>query len=206
MTNPIALTQPQSASALPPQFEALRPPPQLLSGENIDHYHALQAAILRDVNPQSAIECLIAIDIAEFTWEILRYRVMRHRLLTTYRQKAIEITLSRIDVAGSSPEVRRNAEFYTVQNALDWQLDPNAAADIDARLQAYGFDQHAVSMEAYVQAREILSLFEALLSGAQQRRLSLLKELNTFHGKAEDTFASRPRFSRKSAHVPHQGR
>lgn len=33
-------------------------------------------------------------------------------------------------------------------------------------------------MEAYVQVREFLSLFESLLNGAQLRRLLLLKEIN----------------------------
>lgn len=106
--------------------------------------------------------------------------MLRHRLLNTYRQKAIEIALRRIDMVGIAPDLQDMAEFYTLQNARDWQLDPIAANDIEARLAAYGFDQHTVSMEVYVQAREVFSIFEALLNGAQLRRLLLLKELNHF--------------------------
>ncbi|MGL3111419.1 hypothetical protein [Bradyrhizobium sp. BR 1432] len=172
---------------MPSQFEALCPPPQLLPGENIDHYHAVQAAIFRDLDPQSAIEWLLAIDIAELSWEMQRYRVLRHRLLNTYRQKAIEMTLRRIDLAGIDPDFQEVAEIYTIHNALDWQLDASAARDIEARLQSYGFDQHAISMEVYVQAREILSLFESLLSGAQLRRLTLLREINNLrHSNISD--------------------
>lgn len=128
-----------------------------------------------------------------------RYRVLRHRLLSAYRQKAVETTLRRIDVVGIAPELQGTAEFYTVQNALDWQLDPVAAHDIEARLASYGFDQHTISMEVYVQAREVLSVFEALLNGAQLRHLLLLKELNNFRrssGMASDCRSaqlSRPR-------------
>lgn len=178
MNGPVSLPQPHSASILPPQFEALCPPPQLLPGENIDHYHAVQAAIFRDIDPQSAVEWLLAIDIAELSWEMQRYRVLRHRLLKAYRQKAVEMTLRRIDVAGIAPDFQDVAETYTIKNALDWQLDTSAALDIEARLRSYGFDQHAISMEVYVQAGEILSLFESLLNGAQLRRLLLLKELS----------------------------
>ncbi len=178
MNGPVSLAQPRTASVLPPQFEALSSAPHLLPGESIDHYHALQTTMFRDLDPQSAIEWLLAIDIAELSWEMQRYRVLRHRLLSTYRQKAIEMTLRRVDVAGIAPDFQHVAEIYTITNALDWQLDPSAARDIEARLRSYGFDQHAISMEAYVQAREILSLFEALLNGAQLRRLLLLKELN----------------------------
>lgn len=133
MNGPVNLPQPQSASLLPPQFAALCPTPQLLPGENIDHYLALQA-VIRDLDPRSAIEWLLAIDIAELSWEMQRYRILRHRLLSTYRQKAIEMTLRRIDVAGIAPDFQDVAEIYTIGNALDWQLDASAALDIEARL------------------------------------------------------------------------
>jgi hypothetical protein len=180
MNAPVSLNQPHSGSLVPSEFEALCPPPQLLPGENINQYHAVRAAIFRDIGPQSAIEWLLAIDIAELSWEMQRYRVLRHRLLSTYRQKAIEMTLRRIDVAGIAPDFQDVAEIYTIHNALDWQLDASAALDIEDRLRSYGFDQHAISMEVYVQAREILVLFESLLNGAQLRRLMLLKEVNNF--------------------------
>ncbi|MCK1434958.1 hypothetical protein [Bradyrhizobium sp. 15] len=180
MNGPVSLPSAHSTSVLPSEFEVLCPPPQLLPGENIDQYHALQATIFRDLGPQSAIEWLLAIDIAELSWEMQRYRILRHRLLNTYRHKAIEMTLRRIDMVGIAPEFQDAAETYTIYNALDWQLDASAATDIEARLRAYGFDQHAISMEVYVQAREIFILFESLLNGAQLRRLMLLKEINNF--------------------------
>ncbi|MCK1269262.1 MULTISPECIES: hypothetical protein [unclassified Bradyrhizobium] len=108
------------------------------------------------------------------------YRVVRHRLLNTCRQKAIEMTLRRIDVAGIALDFQDVAEIYTIDNARDWQLDPSAALDIEARLRSYGFDQHEISMEVYVQARDILVLFESPLNGAQLRRLMMLKEINNF--------------------------
>ena len=39
-------------------------------------------------------------------------------------------------------------------------------------------------MEVYVQAREILALFESLLNGAQVRRLLLIKEFNALRHSA----------------------
>lgn len=206
MNGPVDPCKSQPASVLPPQFTALCPPPQLLPGENIDHYQALQAVIFRDLDPQTAVEWLLAIDIAELSWEIQRYRVLRHRLFATSRHKAIETTLRRLDVTGNSSSLQSIAEFHIVRNALDWQLDPNAAAEINDRLQAHGFDQHAVSMEAYVQAREVLSLFEALLSGAQLRRLSLLKELNTFRQtRLRVNVGTWPRFPGRIVPETHQG-
>jgi hypothetical protein len=53
---------------------------------------------------------------------------MRHTLLETYRQKAIEAALRRIDMIGIAPEFQDDAEFYTIQNALSWRIDPLAPA------------------------------------------------------------------------------
>jgi hypothetical protein len=75
------------------------------------------------------------------------------------------------------PSFEEDAEFYTMQNALSWRLDSIARSEIEARLASYGFDQHSVSMETYVQARETFVLFENLLNTAQTKRLVVLKEI-----------------------------
>ncbi|MGY8685688.1 hypothetical protein Q2941_49475 [Bradyrhizobium sp. UFLA05-153] len=136
----------------------MAPPPLLLPGERLEHYQALRQAIFADLAPRSAIEWLLAIDIAELSWEIQRYRLLRHKLLETHRQKAIEAALRRIDMIGIVPEFEAEAEYYTLQNALSWRTDPIAATEIDARLASCGFDQHAINAEVYVEAREIFVL------------------------------------------------
>lgn len=55
--------------------------------------------------------------------------------------------------------------------------DPTAAAEIEMRLGAYGFDQQAINAGVYVQAREIFLFFESLLNAAQSRRLLLIREI-----------------------------
>ncbi|TWB59222.1 hypothetical protein [Bradyrhizobium sacchari] len=170
----------------------MAPPPLLLPGEHLDRYHALQQAIFADLAPRSAIEWLLAIDVAELSWEIQRYRMLRHRLLETSRQKAIEAALRHIDMVGIDPDFERQAEYYTQQNALSWRTDPIAATEIEARLAAYGFDQDAVTTEVYVQAREVLVLFEGLLNAAQTKRTLLLREIR--HQRFVSAPMRRPRF------------
>jgi hypothetical protein len=177
MNGPFQTAQQLTATVLPAELEVLAPPPLLLPGENLERYYALRQAIFADLAPRSAIEWLLAIDVAELSWEIQRYRVLRHKLLETYRQKAIEAALRRIDMVGIAPELDEEAEYYTLQNALNWRIDPIAATEIDARLAAYGFDQHAINTEVYVQARETLVLFEGLLNAAQTKRMLLLREI-----------------------------
>lgn len=78
---------------------------------------------------------------------------------------------------GIAPECQDEAEYYTLQNALSWRIDPIATTEIDKRLAAYGFDQLAISTEVYVQAREMFVLFEGLLNTAQTKRVLLLREI-----------------------------
>ncbi|WP_439374568.1 hypothetical protein [Bradyrhizobium sp. DASA03120] len=177
MNWPFPTTHQLTATALPVEFEALVPPPLLLPGESLEHYQALRQAIFADLAPRSAIEWLLAIDIAELSWEIQRYRLLRHKLLETHRQKAIEAALRHIDMIGIVPQFEAEAEYYTLQNALSWRTDPIAATEIDTRLARYGFDQEAINAEVYVETREIFVLFEGLLNAAQTKRLLLMREI-----------------------------
>ncbi|WP_249151336.1 hypothetical protein [Bradyrhizobium liaoningense] len=65
-----------TVTALPVEFEALAPPPLLNPGEHLEHCQALRQAIFADLAPRSAIEWLLAIDVAELSWEIRRYRLL----------------------------------------------------------------------------------------------------------------------------------
>lgn len=104
------------------------------AAQEIDHDRAVQAAIFYDINPQSAIEwLLLAIDVAELWWEMQPYRLLRRRNLSLYRQKAVEMMLRRIEIAGVPSELRDLAKTYTTRNALDWQLDLSATAGIESQ-------------------------------------------------------------------------
>ncbi|UGY25700.1 hypothetical protein HU675_0002330 [Bradyrhizobium septentrionale] len=98
-------------------------------------------------------------------------------MLAIYRQKAIEAALRSIDMTGIAPESEDEAEYYTRQNALSWRLIPVATTEIKARLASYGFDQHSINTDVYVQARDIFVLFEGLLNATQARRLLLIREI-----------------------------
>lgn len=103
--------------------------------------------------------------------------MLRHKLLETYRQKAIEAALRSIDMVGIAPGFEDEAEYYTLRNALSWPIDAAATIEIDTRLVGYGFDQHAITTEVYVQAREIFVLFEGLLNAPQTEGILLLREI-----------------------------
>ncbi|WP_246786628.1 hypothetical protein [Bradyrhizobium sp. USDA 3458] len=61
---------------------------------------------------------------------------------------------------------------------MSWRSDHDAAREIEARLAGYGFDQQALNLEVFVQASEILLMFEGLLIAAQKRRTLLFREID----------------------------
>jgi hypothetical protein len=168
----------------PEDLATLAPPPGLLPGESLERYHFMRQAIVSDIAPQSAIEWLLVIDIIELSWEIERYRLLRTNVLRNFRQQAIEQGLRRIDLAGSFPEDDPTANRHIHRNAVDWQIDPDAASEIETRLAAHGIDQQAINAENFVQAREHYLLFQALLDSAQGRRIALLREIKLLRAAA----------------------
>lgn len=177
MNGPFQVARCPTACRLPEELEVLRPEPLLLPGESQEHYDALQRIIIADIGPRSAIEWLMAFDVAELSWEIRRYRALRHRLLEVFRHRAVETALCQIDLVGIAEPAKEVAKGHIAKNVLDWRLDPEATAEIDRRLLSYGLDQSAISMEVYVQAREQHVFFEGLINSASLHRLNLLREI-----------------------------
>ncbi|MDN3275958.1 hypothetical protein QWJ07_16975 [Frankia sp. RB7] len=177
MNGPFHITTCPTSHVLPAELEILRPEPLLLPGESREQYDALQRIVLGDIAPRSAIEWLLAFDVAELSWEIRRYRSLRHKLLEAFRYRAVEIALSQIDLVGIADHAKDVAKGHIANNVLDWRVNTTAAAEIDRRLSAYGLDQKSISMEVYVQVRQQHAFFEGLINSASLHRLNLLREI-----------------------------
>ena len=134
--------------------------------------------MIDDIQPENNLEWLWLLDLAELSWEILRYRQLKQRILELYRDRAIEAILSRLDNPGLPTEYSKELQFHIRKNAVDWRDDPEAAAEIEARLVRHNFNGEAVNAEVYCQAHQAFTLFNDLMRSAQNRRLALLREIN----------------------------
>ncbi|MET4448952.1 hypothetical protein ABIB75_007264 [Bradyrhizobium sp. GM2.2] len=115
--------------------------------------------------------------VAELSWEIQRYRVLRHKLLETYSQKAIEATLRRIGMVVIASEFEDKAVYYTLQNALSWRIDPIATFEINARLASYGFDATPSTRKSTRRRASSWSCSTAYSMPRRQKRMLLLHEI-----------------------------
>ncbi len=78
-----------------------------MPGENSQDFEALRLVMIEEVQPETKIEWLWLQDIVERSWEILRYRRFKQRVLESFRQAAIASILHAIDSAGMPTERRK---------------------------------------------------------------------------------------------------
>jgi hypothetical protein len=187
MNGPIdpTILQNNPAPTMPAIFQAFSRPAPLLPGENLHDFESIRAIIINDINPQSGLEWLWTIDLIDISWDIVRYRSLRQKVLETYREAAIESVLQRLDLAGVSNDFLQSARSYTKQNAAQWRADPQAAAEIEMRLASNGIDTETINLEVLVQSRELFLMFDALIQSAQSRRAMLLREINNRRSSAK---------------------
>jgi hypothetical protein len=174
----VTISQDSARIPMPAFLKAIARPVSLLPGEDPEEFEALRDIIIHDIAPQSGIEWLWTIDLIELSWDIQRYRTLRHKVLETHRQRAIAQALRRIDCAGIPSASQEIAYGHVQRNAAQWHDDPQAAVEVEARLASHGFDARSIDMEVIVQAREIFIMFDSLIHSAQNRRIYLLREIN----------------------------
>jgi hypothetical protein len=164
--------------AVPPIFDRVVQPAFLMPGESLSDYEAIRDMIIKEIAPQSGIEWLWAADLIELSWDIVRYRALRQKMLKIRRQDAIDAMLQRLDLPGIPYPFRQSARDQTRLNAEQWRTDPIANAEIENRLTAQGIDEGSVNAEVLIQSRELFIMFDGLMQSAQTRRILLLREIN----------------------------
>lgn len=153
--------------------------PALLPGEDPDHYQLIRDAVVREINPQTTIEWLFVGDLVELSWDILRYRRLRQKVLEASRELSIQAILERMDLAGIEEDDRPLALQHIKQNVLAWRTDPQAEMEIENRLVTHRFDNESINLGAFSQGQELYLLFDTLLNSAQHRRILLLREIES---------------------------
>jgi hypothetical protein len=162
----------------PAIFDRVIKPAILMPGESLSDYEAIRDMIIQEIAPLSGIEWLWVSDLVELSWDIIRYRTLRQKMLEIRRQDAIAAMLQRIDLPGIPHAQKQFAQDHTELNAEAWRVDPAATTEIEDRLERHGIDQRSINAEVMVQAQELVMLFDGLIQSAQSRRIILLREIN----------------------------
>jgi hypothetical protein len=174
--------------SVPAVLRTFADPSGLLPGEDRRDFEAIRQMMIDDIQPETNLEWLWIFDLVELSWEILRYRRLKQKILQVSRVSAIESVLQRLDGAGMPDHALQNMRLQSMRNAAKWSDEPNAAKEIEARLERHGFDDVAINAEVFIQTRAAFAMFDNLMHSAQSRRIILLREI-----KAGRDFAERVR-------------
>jgi hypothetical protein len=100
----------------------------LLPGEDLREFEAIRQMMVDGIRPETNIEWLWTLDLVELSWEILRYRRLKKRILDTHRATAIEAVLQRLDGEGMPAEDMPMVRMKTRRTVTEWRCDQDAAA------------------------------------------------------------------------------
>jgi hypothetical protein len=167
--------------SVPAELIPFSEPSFLLPGESLHEFEAIRQMMVDDIQPETNIEWLWTLDLVELSWEILRYRRLKKRILDAHRVTAIEAILQRLDGQGMPVEAMPTVRARARQTAAEWRDNREAAIEIEARLDRTGLDAIDINAEVFVQARELFDMFDRLMIAAQRRRIDLFREISIRH-------------------------
>jgi hypothetical protein len=149
----------------------------LLPGENRQQFEIIRKMVINDIRPKTNLEWLWVLDLIELSWEVLRYRRMKEKILEIHRVDAIASILRQLDGVGMPSQRQAFVQSCSRRSSMEWREDPTAASEIEARLAAGGFDTAAVNAEVFLLAQASFDFFDRLMQSAQSRRINLLREI-----------------------------
>jgi hypothetical protein len=171
--------------SVPDVLRSFADPSGLLPGEDRRDFEVIRQMMIDDIRPETNLEWLWIFDLVELSWEILRYRCLKQKILQASRVIAIQSILQRLDGAEMPEPGLQNMRLQTMRNAAQWSDQPDAAREIEARLERHGLDVVAINAEVFLKTRDAFALFDGLLHSAQSRRIILLREINARRDFAE---------------------
>ena len=112
----------------PPQTFLLGPAP-ILKGENSETYDNLLLAVSTAVKPTDAIEEIWIKDVADLTWEILRYRRIKESWLGVVKSDALELELEYVLDKKAEIAVGRLSESERAHYEREAHEDPDPLSE-----------------------------------------------------------------------------
>ena len=120
------------------------------------------------------IERIYVNDVANLTWDILRYRHVKTAIVNNAYRAGLENVLRRILVG---PEPIEIAAMRAKRLAYDWFYDQQTKDRVSALLEEAGFDEWAVAAEAFRLTLSDVEKIDRLLASAEARRDKYLRNI-----------------------------
>ena len=151
----------------PGQRSLLGPAP-IMEGESVSAYNEFYAQIRSAIKPKNSIDEILVRDVVDLSWEVVRLRRMKAKLLKARKPRGIETILT--SICG-----QQRAEKLASQWAAG---DRRATAKVEGHLASMGLDPEAVASEALCADIRDFEIIDRLTMMAEQRRNNALREID----------------------------
>ncbi len=144
------------------------PGPSLVDGDDAPTYARLAARIRAAVAPTNVIDEILARDVADLTWDVVRLRRLKAGLF-------------RVGASDGMAEVMRGLEAPIVGRAklMGWAArDPVAVNAVNAQLSAAGLDMGDVTTATFAARIDQFDRIERMLAAAEVRRAAALHAID----------------------------
>jgi hypothetical protein len=150
----------------------------LLITESVAQFDALYDELERDIAPRGFMEKIYARDIAELTWEIIRYRRAKAAIVNTAFRAGLAALLAQLMRKPGDWKRKSDEKAQTLARA--WFTSEQAKTEVDRLLARFGLDQSAIEGEVIRKLAPELEMFERILASSEARRNKLLRAIEDY--------------------------
>jgi hypothetical protein len=171
---------------LPDEIRTLLGKPPLLEPEDPNEYHGLLMLLGRDVKPSDVVEWLWVRDVADLTWDIMRYRRIKttffnqHFRFVLERDRQAPLRLRAATAALDAQLARRKAPALTREGAdggNDGLTDSTTKGGVDANVEARVLDPDRTTLQSFSYNAHLWESLEKMQTSAELRRNNTLREI-----------------------------
>jgi hypothetical protein len=170
---------------VPVEIRDLLGEPPLLATEDPNQYDALLTELAREVRPSDFIEWLWVKDIADLTWDIIRYRCIKASYIDGRIQTALvdELTWAlQRDKRAAHPDKWLNFDLALIRDdaiklADDFIANENTKEKRDKWLKAHCVNAESITATSFDAAVDKLEAIERMLASVEYRRNNALHEI-----------------------------
>jgi hypothetical protein len=145
------------------------PGPSLVDGDDAPTYARLAAHIRAAVAPTNVIDEILARDVADLTWDVVRLRRLRAGLF-------------RVGASDGMAQILRGLDEIPIlgqAKARDWAVrKPAAVAAVNKQLSAAGLDMGDVAASTFAARLDQFDRIERMLAAAEVRRAAALHAID----------------------------
>ena len=146
-------------------------PPPVLLGEDERAYETLFRGVASGLNPTSFIEQIWIVDIADLTWEIIRLRKIKARLISDKVPDVLETLIE--------PEMRNHSDVAARKLVRKWMAgDPKAKARVEKILIETDSTIDSVYGQALVKDFNHIERIDEMITVIERRRNTVFHEID----------------------------